>query len=312
MTDCVIVQPIAHCGVAHMRAAGLALFEAPTTDLATLKPHLRTARAVITRNHGFSAEAIAAAPHLRVIAAHGTGTDRIDKQAAASRGISVLNTPGANANAVAEHALALIFACSRQIVSADAALRAGDWAFRNRAQPLELCNRRLGLVGWGHVARALARLATGIGMEVRAFSRHATEAELARTGVDRSPDLDTLLAGADVVSLHGSPQSGPLLGAAQLARMKPGALLVNTARGSLIDETALARALHEGHLAAAALDVFAQEPLPPESPLRTAPNLVLTPHIAGLGPDASDRTARAVAELVIEALGLPLPVGSAP
>ncbi|MEM1431186.1 MAG: NAD(P)-dependent oxidoreductase [Pseudomonadota bacterium] len=307
MTDCVIVQPIARCGVDLLHRAGLAVFEAPAPELSVLLPHLRTARAVITRNQGLSSEAIAAAPRLEIIAAHGTGTDRIAKSDAEARGIRVLNTPGTNARAVAEHALALIFACSRYVVAADQAVRRADWGFRDGALPREVSGRRLGLVGYGHVARALAGLALGLGMSVAAFTRHTTPAALRQDGVAHAPSLDALLEDSDIVSLHGTPGGAPVLAAPALARMKHGAILINTARGALLDEAALASALRSGHLSGAALDVFAQEPLAPDSPLLAAPNLVLTPHIGGRGVEASDRTARAVAALVIEALGLPLP-----
>ena len=306
MTDCVITQPIARPGTDLLRAAGLAVFEAPAPDLPTLRPHLATARAVITRDSGLSAEAIAAAPNLRIIASHGTGTDRIDIEAAHRRGIRVENTPGANAGSVAEHALGLILICARRIVPADHAVRQGNWAIRDTLRPRDLDGATLGLVGFGHVARRLAALAGGIGMRVVVHSAHADPAELAAAGIGRAADLDALLAEAEVVSLHGRPGMAPVLDAGAIARMRPGAILVNTARGALVDETALAAALRAGRIAAAALDVCATEPPPPDSPLLTCPNLVLTPHIAGLGDGAMDRTALEVARKVVAALGLPV------
>lgn len=300
MTDVVITQLIAPAGVDLLRRAGLAVLEAGTPDPEALAPHLATARAVIVRNLGFPAEAIARAPRLEVIAAHGTGTDRIDHAAAAARGIAVVSTPGTNAASVAEHAAALMLACARHLAAADRALRGGDWQIRDRLTPMELGGRRIGLVGFGHVARAFAHIARCLGMEVRALSAHAP-ADIA------APDLATLLGGADVVSLHGVPGRAPRLGAAEIAAMRPGAILINTARGGLVDEAALAEALHTGHLRAAALDVFAAEPLPADSPLLDAPNLILTPHMGGSSDAARDRTSRAVALRVLEALRLPVP-----
>lgn len=301
-TDCLIVQPIASLGIDLLRDAGLVVHEAVSTDLPALLPHLSTARAVITRNHGLSAEAIAAAPALRVIAAHGTGTDRIDRRAAADRGIAVVNTPGTNVQSVAEHALGLIFACARSIPAADFAIRGDDWAFRDRDGPVELSGRTLGLIGFGGVARALAPMARGIGMRVMAVSGHASPQDMAALGVQFMGDTDELLAQSDVVSLHGVPGDAPVLDAARIARMKPGAILVNTARGALLDEAALAEALKSGPLRAAALDVFAHEPLPADSPLLAVPNLILTPHMGGASHEARLRTSLAVARAVLDAL----------
>jgi len=307
MTDCVIVQPIARCGVELLQNAGLSVFEAPSPDLTVLKPHLRTARAVITRDSGLCAEAIEASPNLAIIASHGTGTDRIDKAAANRRGVRVVSTPGTNAQSVAEHALALIFACSRHISAADHAIRAGDWAFRERARPREISAGSLGLVGYGHVARKLAALAKGIGMTVMVHSRHASDADLAADGVLRAPGFEELLGTAQVVSLHGLPGSIPVLDKARLAHLRADAILINTARGALIDEAALASALRGGSIAAAGLDVFSSEPLPGDSPLLDCPNLILTPHMGGSGVEALERTALEVARKVVEGLAIALP-----
>ena len=267
MTDCVIVQPIARCGVKLLEGAGLSVFEAPSPDLTVLKPHLRTAKAVITRNEGFSAEAIEAAPNLTIIASHGTGTDSIDKAAAERRGIRVVSTPGSNAQSVAEHALALMLACARHIPAADRAVRAADWAVRERTHPREISGCRLGLVGYGHVARKLAALAKGLGMTVMVHSKHASDADLAADGVLCASSLEDLLATAQIVSLHGLPGGAPVLDTAQLSHLRADAILINTARGALIDEAALADALRGGRIAAAGLDVFRSGPDWPEHPV---------------------------------------------
>ena len=307
MTDCVIVQPIAGCGVELLQDAGLSVFVAPSPELTVLKPHLLTARAVITRNSGLSAEAIQAAPNLAIIASHGTGTDMIDKGAAERRGIRVVSTPGANAQSVAEHALALMLACARRVPAADHAVRAGDWSFRERVHPREICGCRLGLVGYGHVARKLAALAKGLGMTVSAHSKHASDAELAAHGVRRASSLEDLLAASQVVSLHGLPGRTPVLDGALLAKLRPDAILINTARGVLVDEAALAAALREGRIAAAGLDVFSCEPMPCDSPILDCPNVVLTPHVGGSAVEARERTALEVARKVVEGLGMASP-----
>ncbi len=257
---------------------------------------------MITRNAGFPATAIAAAPRLAVIGSHGAGTDAIDRAAADARGIAILNTPGANARSVAELTMGLMLAAARGTVAADRAVRDGDEGFRARRTGIELHGRTLGLVGFGHVARHVAPLARAFGMEVIGVSRAFDDTAMAEAGVRRVADLETLLAQSDVVSLHAAGGRGLLIGAPELARMKSGALLVNTARGSLIDEPALAAALGEGRLAGAALDVTTIEPLPMESPLLAAPNLVLTPHLGGSTRAALDRTAEEIARRVVAAL----------
>ena len=306
MTDCLIVQPIAASAVALLRGAGLLVHEADSTALPLLLPYLATARAVITRNHGLSADAIAAAPRLRVISVHGTGTDRVDRATAAARGIALRNTPETNTQSVAEHALGLMIAAARGIAAGDTAVRAGDWEFRERGRAMELRGKELGLLGFGRVARALAPMAAALGMRVTAFSSVSTEAEMAGLGVRRAPDLAALLKGADVLSLHGVPGARPVLDAAGLAAMKPGAILVNTARGALVHEAALADALKSGFLGAAALDVFAEEPLGAESPLLAAPNLLLTPHLGGATLGGVGAHGGPAARAVLEVLGLPL------
>lgn len=309
---CLIVQPIDAEGPALLRAAGITVETAPDTRLDTLAPLLAGADAVITRNWGFPAPAMALAPRLRVIGSHGTGVDRIDLPAARARGIRVVNTPGANAPDVAELALGLMLALARGLVEAEGALRAGDdgWRLRHRGRALGgLC---LGLWGYGRVAQALAPMAQGLGMRVMALSAHAAPADLARDGVAAAADAADLLAQADVLSLHGLPANRPVLDAGALAALRPGALVVNTARGALVDEDALADALHRGHLGGAALDVTAVEPLPADSPLRAAPRLILTPHLGGITDRGMRRTAQAVALAVLEALGIDRPAGAAP
>lgn len=302
MTLCILVQPIAAAGVAALQEAGITVVRAPRPDLDALVPLLAGATAVVTRNAGFPAAAIAAAPRLRVIASHGSGTDRIDLAAAAARGIAVVATPGANARSVAEHALGLMLALARATPAADRAVRRGDFGWRDRHLGVEIAGLRLGLLGWGQVARALAPMAQAMGMEVWALSRHADAGALAAAGVRPAAGLDALLAAVDILSLHARPGDRPAIDAPALARMRPGAFLVNTARGALVDEAALAAALAAGQLGGAALDVFAAEPPPADSPLLTAPNLILTPHIGGTTAAALERTARAVAAAVVAAL----------
>ena len=302
MTDCVVVQPIAAPGLKLLRRAGLSVFTPESTDFQELRTHFATARAIITRNHGLSSEEIAAAPNLEVIVSHGAGTDAIDKVEAAARGIPVLSTPGANTTAVAEHTFALILACARQIPQADRAMRAGRFDFRYEQIGFELAGKTLGLVGYGRIARSVAVLARAFGMQVIAVTQHAAAEDLVLDGVE-SVAMGTLCTRSDVVSLHSVPNGSVRLDAERIALLKRGAVVVNTARAALLDESALIAALQSGKLAGAALDVFDTEPLPEGNPLLACPHLILTPHIGGSAREALDRTALEAARKVIAFLG---------
>ena len=302
MTDCVIVQPIESCGVRLLKDAGLSVFEAPIPELKIFKSHLMSARAIITRNLGLSDEAINLAPNLEIIASHGTGTDTINQVAASKRNIKIVNTAGSNAKSVAEHALALMLACAHQIPLADQSIRSGSWSFREELRIKEISSLQLGLIGYGHVARELGLLARGLGMTVSVYSQNISKSELSKNGLLLSNSLEALLAGCNVISLHGVPGCAPRLNRNLLQNLNKDSIIINTARGALLDEAALAELLHEGKIRAAGLDVFSEEPLPQESPLFDCPNLIMTPHIGGSSVKALENTANLVAQKVIDAL----------
>lgn len=241
-----------------------------------------------------------AAPRLRVIGRHGVGLDNIDVAAAAERRIAVVYTPGANDQAVAEHAIALLLALCRKLAAADAAVRAGDWAWRNRELTRELAGTTLGVVGMGRIGFKVASVAHAIGMQIIYHDAVAVPAAEGQLGARRVP-LETLLRTADAVTLHAPllPETRDLIGAAQLAIMQPHAVLINTARGELVDTAALLAALDAGHLAGAGLDVYSPEPPPPESPLLRHPGVLLTPHAAALTTATMERMGRTVAEEVL-------------
>jgi glyoxylate reductase len=243
---------------------------------------------------------IEACPRLRVISSCSVGVDHVDLAAASARGIPVGHTPGVLVETTADLAFALLLASARRIAEADRFVRDGSWARERGWDPELLLGRdvhaaTLGILGLGAIGSAVARRARGFSMRVLGWSRRPRELE----GVEWTP-LDSLLARSDFVSIHLAltPETRGLVGAAELARMQPGAVLVNAARGGIVDEAALARALESGRLGAAALDVFAREPLPPDSPLLRAPNLVLTPHIGS----ASRATRERMAELAVDNL----------
>jgi D-3-phosphoglycerate dehydrogenase len=228
----------------------------------------------------FTERVFAASPQLRLISIWGTGTDHVDLAAAQRHGVQIANTPGVSAPSIAEHALALLFAVARRIPEMDASTRRGEWP---RGKFVQLAGKTCGVVGYGAIGRVFARLAAGIGMRVVCWTMHPER----YTDVTFTP-LDELLEVSEVVSLHLrlSPETRHFIGAAQLARMKQSAILVNTARGAIVDEAALIDALGDKRIAGAGLDVFSEEPLPPAARILDAPNVVISPHCAGITPEA--------------------------
>lgn len=238
------------------------------------------------------------APRLRVVGRAGVGVDNVDLAAATRRGVLVVNTPGGSSVAVAELALGLLLAVSRHIAPASASVKAGRWE-KKKFQGRELAGRTLGVVGIGNVGSALVIRARAMGMEVVAYDPFIGAETAARLGA-RLLELDALWGMADVVSLHVplTDQTRGLVDRDVLARMKPGAILLNCARGGLVDEAALADALRSGHLGGAAFDVFAEEPPPPDHPLLKLDNFVCTPHLGASTGEAQSAVAVAVAEQV--------------
>src|SRR5512147_344292 len=238
---------------------------------------------------------------LRVIGRAGVGVDNIDLDAATRKGIAVMNTPGANAVAVAEHTLGLMIAMARHLCRADALMHAGKWE-KKSLQGTELRGKTLGIVGLGRIGMEVARRARAFGMKLLAHDPFVSP-DVAREAEIELAALDKVLAAADYVTLHLAltPQSAGMINADAIRNMKKGARLINCARGELVDEAAVAAALRDGHLGGAALDVFAEEP-PKESPLLTAPNVILTPHIGGSTHEAQEAVGVQIATQVREFL----------
>lgn len=305
MPECLLVQPIHPAGIERLSAGGVTPRLASAPDMATVAREIAGAVAVITRNAGLDAAAMQAAPALRLVVNHGIGTNRIALEEAARLGIPVAFTPAANARSVAEHAIALTLALARRVVEADAAVRAGDWALRDRIRGVELHGKTFGLAGFGTIGRMTAAIARhGLGMRLLAFSPATPDAALAEAGAQRAPTLEALLEAADVVSLHRPlrPDTRHMMDAAALAHMKPTGFLVNTARGELVDSEALAAALRAGRIAGAAQDVFRVEPPGPDEPLLAAPGTVLAPHLGGVTEEAMRETALQCAAHVLDML----------
>lgn len=304
MPVCLITQPIHPVGAERMRAAGIEVRTSTAADEAARIAEVADVDAVIVRE-GLSAAAIDAAPRLSVISNHGTGTDKIAVAYAHQCGIPVVTTPAANVRAVAEHTMMLMLAVARGTVRADAATRRSDWQHRYSVPMHSLYGKTLGIIGFGRTGQIVAGMAhAGFGMRVVVWSPRVDDAEVAARGATRVATLQALLEMSDIVSLHRPlrPDTRHTIDAAALAAMKPGAILVNTSRGGLIDELALIDALRAGKLFGAGLDVFEREPLPTSSPLTALPNVVLSPHQAGSTQEALEATAIQCADQVIDVL----------
>jgi phosphoglycerate dehydrogenase-like enzyme len=270
--------------------ATLIFHEHRAKDEADLIERIRPANIVLSFRPAFTKfpkSVLDGAPNLRMICSSGTGVEDIDVSEATARKIAVANVPGPSNRTVAEHCLALLFSVARAVPAQDRAIRRGEW---KATQGIELGEKTLGIVGVSGISSELAPIACGLGMNVASWSRNNSAARAAAIG-SRAVSFDELLASADVISLHVrlSEETRNMIGAPQFARMKRGAIVINTARGGLIDEDALVHALNSGQVAGAGLDVFAREPLPAGHPFLTMENVVMTPVSAWSTVDASAR-----------------------
>ncbi|MHA3022703.1 phosphoglycerate dehydrogenase [Mycobacterium sp. BMJ-28] len=247
------------------------------------------------------AEVLAAAPKLKIVARAGVGLDNVDVEAATARGVLVVNAPTSNIHSAAEHALALLLSAARQIPAADATLRAHTWK-RSSFSGTEIFGKTVGVVGLGRIGQLVAQRLAAFGAHVTAYDPYVSQARAAQLGIELLT-LDELLGRADFISVHlpKTKETAGLLGKDNLAKTKPGVIIVNAARGGLIDEQALADAITSGHVRAAGLDVFATEPCT-DSPLFELPQVVVTPHLGASTEEAQDRAGTDVAASVKLAL----------
>lgn len=247
-----------------------------------------------------TAEVIAAAERLKVIARAGIGVDNIDVEAASRRGIVVMNTPGGNNVTTAEHTISLLLACARLIPQANASLREGKWE-REKFTGTEVCGKTLGVIGLGNIGRIVAERAVGLGMKVLAYDPFVPLETAPLLDLELTPNLDEVFIRGDFITVHVplTNDTRNLIGAASIAKMKRGVRIINCARGGIVDEVALKQAIESGHVAGAALDVFAEEPPPPDHPLIRLPQVVATPHLGAATGEAQTNVAIAVAEQVV-------------
>jgi D-3-phosphoglycerate dehydrogenase len=300
----VLADPVVPEGLAVLEAEpGLRVEDHSESSRDELRAALHGAAGLIVRSRTrVDAELLEAADSLEVIGRAGVGVDNIDLEAATRRGIAVLNAPGGNTISTAELAFGLMLAAARRIAEGDRTVREGLWE-RKRLRGAQLQGKTLGVIGAGRIGTEVIRRGRAFGMEILVFDPYLTAERANDQGLDRV-ELDELLERADVVTLHVplNDTTRGMIGTAELARMKDDAILVNAARGGLVDEGAVVEALSSGKLGAAALDVYAEEPLPAESPLRDAPNLVMTPHLGASTEEAQREVSREIARAILNAL----------
>ncbi|MEN9384311.1 MAG: hypothetical protein RL323_1454 [Pseudomonadota bacterium] len=267
---------------------------------ASYAPFMGKADALVIRTQPCSAATIASAPHLKIVSRHGVGYDAVDLPSVNARGIALAICGDANSISVAEHSMMLVLAATKQTVKADASVRHGEWGWRNTLSAREVSGKNLLIIGYGRIGRHLARMASGFNMTIRAFDPYLEKAGWPAGEVAPVSALEKGLRWADAVSVNVPHSGKALIGAAEIALMRPNAVLVNTARGGVIDEAALADALKNGVIAGAGVDVFETEPPTEGNALFGLYNAILTPHIAGLTAECGERMAISSVQNVLD------------
>lgn len=289
-------------GLDLLRAtAGVTVEAIDEVSTASFAPFLPRADALLIRTQPLPGNVIADAARLKIVSRHGVGYDTIDVPALDAKGIALAIVGDVNSRPVAEHAFSLMLALVKRTTFYDAATRNGDWNVRNSFSAAELWGKRLFLVGFGRIGRIVAGMATAFGMVIIAYDPFLSPEQIRAAGAEPVSSIPEGLRGADIVSLHVPKASdGFLIGATELALMRPTALLINTARGDLVDGDALADALDAGALAGAGLDVFSAEPPDRDTRLLAAQNTVLSPHTAALTRECAARMSEAAARNILD------------
>jgi D-3-phosphoglycerate dehydrogenase / 2-oxoglutarate reductase len=302
MPHVLVVGPLHASGLAVLKAAPDVTFdEVNQPTLEAYAPFAPKADAILIRTQPMPASVIATAPRLKIVSRHGVGYDAVDVKALNARNIPLAIVGDVNSVAVAEHTLMFMLALSKQTTTYDAAVRGTGWGTRNRFTAFELSGKTLLLLGFGRIGRLVAKRAAAFGMRVEAFDPFIAAPAIEAGGAVPVPSIESALPRADIVSVHMPRADGKaILGAVELALLKPTAVVINTARGGLIDEAALAVALSSGRLAGAGLDVFDAEPPPPDHPLLREPRAILSPHIAGLSIESAERMAVSSAQNILD------------
>lgn len=303
MAKIIVTEQIDPVGLALLRAAGHEVEELGLKGGVEIPAgQVADADALLVRIAEVTGELIAACSKLKAISKHGVGVDNIDLDAAKAHGVAVTITPGANSTSVAEHAFALLIALAKNLPTVCGKYREIGFAAKNCAPGIEISGKTLGIIGCGRIGSRIAQMAHGgFGMRVLAYDPYITEAP---EGVELVDERDRVFAESDFVTLHPvlNKETSGSVGAREFALMKRGAIFINCGRGPLVDEAALIAALQSGQLGGAGLDVTAQEPCPPDSPLFAMPNVLLTPHYAPTTTEAAVAVSRMAAQNVIDIL----------
>jgi D-3-phosphoglycerate dehydrogenase / 2-oxoglutarate reductase len=281
--------------------ANIAIDLVESTDAVAYHPFLPVADAILLRTQPMSVAEVAQAPKLKIVSRHGVGFDAVDVEALSARKIALTIVGDVNSRAVAEHTMMLMLSAARRTVTHHIAATQGNWNERNRFDAVELDGKTLLVLGFGRIGRRVAELAQAFCMSVSAYDPHVDASEMTARNVSHAPSVAAALATADVLSVHMPGGKEPTIGAAELAMMKPSAVIVNAARGGVIDERALDTALRERRLRAAALDVLEQEPPAKDHPLLSNPFVTISPHNAGLTEECARRMSLSAARNILDA-----------
>lgn len=295
----VLSLPLAPAGMEMMEKLGIQWEVGPGLNWEEYPDDLlKSADALIVRLEKCPESVLRRCPNLKVLGRPGMGFENVPVDYCTERGIPVVLAPGANARSVAEHALALIFACAKDLKEMDAENRKGNWGIRAQGKQMELAGKTVGIVGVGGIGSLLAHLCRALGMDCLGWSHSRNRARVEEAGCRYGDTLEEVLRESDFVSLHVPllEETRHFIGARELAMMKPTAFLINTARGAVVDEQALADAVNQGVIAGAGVDVYGTEPADLDNPVFTAPRILCTPHSAALTPDSWVRMACAAVE----------------
>lgn len=296
-----VAGKVHEAGIALLRTrpnVAVDLVEAVTAD--AYRPFLTTADAILIRTQPMTAAEIALAPKLKIVSRHGVGYDAVDVAALNARRIPLAIVGDVNSRAVAEHTLMLLLAAARRTIAHHIAATTGNWNERNSFDSVELDSKTLLILGFGRIGRRVAELAKAFGMNVRAFDPYVTAEQMKALGIAHAGTMVEALPAADYITVHMPGGQGPVIGAAELALMKPSAIIVNAARGGVVDEMALDSALRARKLRAAALDVLTEEPPAHTHPLLSNPFITISPHNAGLTEECAMRMSLAAAQNILD------------
>ena len=298
MAKVVISHRLHDDGMAVLEKAGVEVVITNSGDPKVMLPELKDADGVIIRIGSIDRETMEQCPNLKVIGRPGVGVDDVDVEAATELGIPVVIAPGANTRSVAEHAMAMMFACAKDMMRSDKEMRKGNFGIRSSYKAFELLGKTLGLIGYGHIGSVFADMAKGIGMNVIVYDPFVKKEAVEEKGYGYREDMRDDLKEAYVVSLHTplTPQTRNMIGEAELKLMKKDSILINCARGGIVDEEALNKALDENWIHSAGTDVVVHEPIDPADPIFSHDNIVVSPHMAGQTREAASGVATLAAE----------------